>query len=72
MDSTILYSLITFASATIALIVKYSYQSKCRTIKCCCGLIDIERATEVEEKETEFIINHRPIPESPSNKSLSI
>ena len=28
MDSTILYSLLTFASATIALIVKYSYQSK--------------------------------------------
>lgn len=69
MDSTILYSLITFASATIALIVKYSYQSKCKTIKCCCGFIDIERDTITEEKESEFIRTH-PISKQQSSDNL--
>lgn len=54
MDTTVLYSLITFASATIALIIKYSYQSKCKTIKCCCGLIDIVRDTGIEKQEAEL------------------
>ena len=71
MDSTILYSLITFASATIALIVKYSYQSKCKTIKCCCGFINIERDTITEEKENEFNRTHQ-IKSQKSNDDISV
>ena len=69
MNSTILYSLITFASATIALIIKYSYQSKCTNILLCWGMVDITRNTADENKEDQFVLNHK-LPTSPSQRTL--
>ena len=71
MDSTILYSLITFASATIALIIKYFYQSKCTNILLCWGMVDITRNTADENKEDQFVISNK-LQNSPSQRSLTL
>jgi hypothetical protein len=42
-----------------------AYKSKCKECEVCC--IKVKRDVDLEEKETEFIVNHT-IKESPSNK----
>ena len=51
----------------IIAIMKMCYKSKCREVSFCC--IKIIRDTEAEEKETEFVLTHRP--NSPNNNNNS-
>jgi len=49
--SEIFYSnLITICSGLILAIIGVAYKSKCRSINCCFGLIQIDRDVEGEEK----------------------
>ena len=56
----------TTISGMIIKLCSMAYKSKCKEVACCC--IRIIRDVEAEEKETEFLAIHRPIPE---NKSLT-
>ena len=46
-------------------IMKMCYKSKCKEVSFCC--MKIIRDTEAEEKETEFVLTHRPT--SPNNNN---
>jgi len=50
-----------FITSMIGLLLKMgsmAYKSKCKEVSCCC--IKIIRDTDTEEKETEFVLTHRP------------
>ena len=53
---------------SIGMLIRYSYKSKCKTVKLCC--VKIERDIEAEEKEDMEEMKHATTP--PSRKSLSI
>ena len=48
-DSTFWLSITTVILASLAVVVKACYKSKCSDFKCCYGLISIERDVDVEE-----------------------
>ena len=48
------------ASALCGVMLKLMYDSKCKTVECCC--IKIERDTEGEIAEDKFKISHGIIP----------
>jgi hypothetical protein len=63
---------VAFISTISGVIIKLcsmAYKSKCKEVACCC--IKIVRDVEAEEKETEFRINHQPLPQNDSNKNLN-
>ncbi len=55
MNDTLLYSLATLSVGLLALLVKYSFKSKCSDVSLCCGLITIHRDInqEIEEQKLE-------------------
>lgn len=53
MDNSLIYGLATLSAGLFALIVRYTYKSKCKTITCCNGAIQIERDVELELKSSE-------------------
>lgn len=53
MNDTLLYSLATLGVGLIALIVRYSFRSKCNDVSLCYGLIEIKRDTESETKNLD-------------------
>jgi len=55
MNDTLLYSLATLGVGLLALLVKYSFKSKCSDVSLCCGLITIHRDIdqEIEEQKLE-------------------
>jgi hypothetical protein len=59
-----------FGTATGFLIklASMAYKSKCKEFSCCC--MKIVRDVETEEKETEFLAIHRPIPENNSSSNI--
>ena len=59
---------ITTISGMIIKLAYMAYKSKCSECSFCC--IKVIRNVDLEEKETEFIINHKP-PESPSKDDLT-
>jgi hypothetical protein len=48
-DSTFFLSITTVILASLAVVVKACYKSKCSDFQCCYGLIKIERDTVTEE-----------------------
>ena len=59
-DGVTVIAIITLILASIAMISKLCYKSKCSTISCCYGLINIKRNVEIEiesEIETDIIPN---------------
>jgi hypothetical protein len=59
-DSTFWLSITTIILASLAVIVKACYKSKCSNFQCCYGLIAIERNVDVEEHiDIEQGVNNR-------------
>lgn len=58
----------TTISGMIIKLCSMAYKSKCKEVACCC--IRIIRDVEAEEKETEFLAIHRPIPENNSSTNI--
>lgn len=50
MNETLVYGLATLGVGFLALLVKFSFKSKCIDINICCGLISIKRDVEAEIK----------------------
>lgn len=44
-------TVITIISGSFALILKYCLKSKCDSVKCCYGLLEIHRNVEIETDE---------------------
>jgi hypothetical protein len=51
MNDTLVYSLATLGIGFLALVVRYSFKSKCNDVSLCYGLIKIKRDTECETKD---------------------
>jgi hypothetical protein len=49
-DSVFFITIITILSGSLALILKYCLKSKCDSVKCCCGFLEIHRNVEIEEE----------------------
>ena len=59
-DGITVIAIITLILASISMISKLCYKSKCSNISCCYGLINIKRNVEIEiesEIETDIIPN---------------
>ena len=59
-DGITIIAIITLILASIAMISKLCYKSKCSNISCCFGLINIKRNVEIEidiGNETDIIPN---------------
>ncbi len=67
MNDAILSLLITSVGAILALIVRYSYFSKCDTVKCCC--CELHRQVVVEGNEIDDV--KVTTPGRPEQKSFS-
>jgi hypothetical protein len=50
-DSVFFITVITIISGSFALILKYCLKSKCDSVKCCYGLLEIHRNVEIETDE---------------------
>jgi hypothetical protein len=61
MDSTniLLLLAVTSVFGTVAITcVRYCGRSRCSQISLCCGLVDVVRNTEIEERRYEFDVNN--------------
>jgi hypothetical protein len=61
MDSTNILLILAVSSVfgTVAITcVRYCSKSRCREISLCCGLVDVVRDTENEERRYEFDVNN--------------
>ncbi len=59
MNDSLLYGIATLSVGLLALLIRYSFKSKCTDVSLCCGLIHIQRdiEQEVEEQKNE---SHSP------------
>jgi len=70
MNDAILSLLITSIGAILALIVRYSYYSKCDRVKCCC--CELHRAVVQEGNEIEEVrVNVPQSPKAVEQKNFS-
>ena len=70
MNDAILSLLITSIGAILALIVRYSYYSKCDRVKCCC--CELHRAVVQERNEIEEVkVNVSQSPKTVEQKNFS-
>lgn len=55
MDNTLLYGISSLGVGLLALLIKYSFRSKCSDVSLCFGLIHIQRdiEREIEEQKNE-------------------
>lgn len=55
MDDSLIYGIATLSVGLLALVVRYSFKSKCIDVSLCCGLIHIQRDInqEIEEQKME-------------------
>ena len=70
-DDSLLYGLATLGVGLIALIVRYSFRSKCTNVSLCYGLVAITRDIEGEIESTE-IENTAPVQRQTTNESTSV
>jgi len=61
---------ITTMSGCLIKVISMAYKSKCKEVECCC--MKIVRDVALEEKENEFEITHRQIPNSESKENNTI
>ena len=54
MNDTTSYLIVSAVSALFLGLLKVLYESKCKKVTCCCGLVDVERDTETEFKEDQI------------------
>ena len=59
MNDTLLYGISSLAVGLLALLIKYSFKSKCSDVSLCFGLIHIQRDIE-QEIEEEKLEQNRP------------
>lgn len=60
MNDTLIYGIATMGFAFLAVLLKYTFKSKCSDVKICCGLISIKRDTEAEVKAEELELRNLP------------
>jgi hypothetical protein len=61
MDNTLVYGLGSLGVGLLALLIKYSFKSKCSDVSLCFGLIHIQRDIEQELEEQKIENNsHSP------------
>jgi hypothetical protein len=65
-------ALVTTSAGVIVKLASMCYKSRCKEVKLCGGRMSCIRNTEAEIKFDEFELTHPPLPESPSNKNLSL
>lgn len=53
LDSSLLYGIVTLSIGLLALLVRYAFRSKCTSVRCCFGLIDIQRDVDREDEIQE-------------------
>ncbi len=58
MDNTLLLSIITLGTGVVALIVKYSFRSKCSDVTVCWGLCNFKRDIRSEVELENIQIEH--------------
>jgi hypothetical protein len=51
MESSLLYGLATLGAGVIALLIRYSFKSKCSDVSLCFGFIRVQRDIEQEVQE---------------------
>lgn len=59
---------ITTISGMIIKLCSMAYKSKCKEVSCCC--MKFVRDVELEEKENEFEITHKPLIKSESKEQV--
>lgn len=60
MDNTLVYGLGSLGVGLLALLIKYSFKSKCSDVSLCFGLIHIQRDIEQEIEEQKIEERHMP------------
>lgn len=60
MNDGLIYGISTLAIGLFALLIRYSFKSKCSDVSLCCGLITIHRDIEQEIQEQKMESNHSP------------
>jgi hypothetical protein len=58
MDNTLVYGLGSLGVGLLALLIKYSFKSKCSDVSLCFGLIHIQRDIEQEIEEQKIEERH--------------
>ncbi len=58
MDNTLLLSIITLGTGVLALVVKYSFRSKCYDVTVCWGCFNIKRDIKSEVELENIQIEH--------------
>jgi hypothetical protein len=58
MDNTLLLSIITLGTGVIALVVKYSFRSKCSDVRVCWGCCSFKRDIKSEVELENIQIEH--------------
>jgi hypothetical protein len=60
MDNTLVYGLGSLGVGLLALLIKYSFKSKCSDVSICFGLVHIQRDIEQEIEEQKIEERHMP------------
>lgn len=60
MNGGLIYGISTLAIGLFALLIRYSFKSKCSDVSLCCGLITIHRDIEQEIQGQKMESNHSP------------
>lgn len=60
MNDTLVYGLGSLGVGLLALLIKYSFKSKCSDVSLCFGLIHIQRDIEQEIEEQKIEERHMP------------
>jgi hypothetical protein len=73
MNDAILSLIIASASGLLAMVVRYSYYSKCDTIECCCcklhRMVGNETTNNPTDENNETAVSVQPI--TPQNQTLA-
>ena len=67
MNDTLIYGIATMGLASLAVVLKYSFKSKCSDVKLCCGLVTIKCDTEAEVKAEEMELKNMSKQKSENN-----
>ena len=70
LSEPVLIILIGAVGTAVGLIIRYSLKSKCSSVKCCFGLINVERDTDAETR-AEIALNEGTGGRSDSSRELA-